>query len=116
MHLELKIAAAIVMAGPVVFWRFEERTPVAKRILKWGSYLGITLLLFLTAGQPWSLAWAAGVPAVGLSYHVGYGHYDLSGWLFFSRDGSWYCGRAGGLVRCSESARVSPRRRRRSTG
>ena len=67
MCLELKIAAAIVLAGPVVFWRFEERTPVAKRILKWGGYLGITLLLFLTAGQPWSLVWAAGVPAVGLS-------------------------------------------------
>ena len=70
MYLELKIAAAIVLAGPVVFWRFEEQTPLAKRVVKWGGYLGVTPILFGSVGQPWSLVWAVGLPAVGLSYHV----------------------------------------------
>ena len=70
MYLELKIAAVVVLVAPVVFWRFEEQTPPAKRVMKWGSYLGVTLILFGTVGQPWSLVWAVGLPAVGLSYHV----------------------------------------------
>ena len=70
MTLELLIALVIAPVGMSIFGRFAEGFPLWRRVLKWSIYFGLTILLSLTAGRAWSLAWVLGLPAVGATVHV----------------------------------------------
>lgn len=70
MWFELFLAALLIAIGFVFFRHFEERTPVWRRLLKVGIYVGVTALLSWTAGRLWALVWVFGLPAVGTSFHI----------------------------------------------
>ena len=70
MLLELGIAVVLMILGHSLFRRFEERTTRWRIALKWINYLAITVLLSLTAGRAWALAWVVGLPALGLTFHT----------------------------------------------
>ena len=70
MTLELLIALIIAPLGMLTFLRFAEGFPLWRRALKWAIYFGLTILLSMTAGRAWSLAWVLGLPVVGGTVHM----------------------------------------------
>lgn len=70
MFFDLFLAATLYALGAMVFGPFEERTPLLKRLVKLGMYLGVTALLAATVGHPWSLLWIFGMMGVGLTFHI----------------------------------------------
>jgi len=70
MYFELFVAAALYSVGAVVFGCFEEGTPLARRLRKLATFLGVTALLSAYAGRVWALGWVLGSMAAGLAFHV----------------------------------------------
>jgi len=70
MYFDLFVAALLFALGAMIFGRFEERTPLWRRLLKLALFLVITALISHNAGRPWSLVWIIGMFAIGISFHV----------------------------------------------
>ena len=70
MYLELGTAAVLMVAGVVVFGRFEEKTAVWRRALKWIFNFGVMVLLSWTVRRVWALMWVVGLPALGMTFHI----------------------------------------------
>ena len=69
MILELGVGAVLSATGIAIFGRFEEKTALWRRLLKWAIYFGLIAILSGTAGRVWALGWAFALPLVGLCAH-----------------------------------------------
>ncbi|HYW10927.1 MAG TPA: hypothetical protein VE871_03195 [Longimicrobium sp.] len=69
MVLELFVAATLLCMGEIVFGRFEEGTPRARRIGKMVLFIGGTALCSVLGGPTAALAWIFGALALGLGVH-----------------------------------------------
>ncbi len=70
MYFDLFIASLLFALGAMIFGRFEEGTPLWRRLLKLAAFLAITALISRTLGQPWSLIWIIDMFGVGIAFHV----------------------------------------------
>jgi hypothetical protein len=69
MVLELFVAATLLYTGEIVFGRFEEGTPRARRMGKRVLFIGGTALCSALGGRTAALAWIVGALALGLGVH-----------------------------------------------
>ena len=53
MYLEIAVVSTIFAVGGILFGHFEEKTSKKKRLIKFVSILGISLLLSGFFGRPW---------------------------------------------------------------
>jgi hypothetical protein len=68
--VELWLSGVLATVGIALYGRFEEKTPLGKRLLKWAVYFGLATLLSRTPGRPWSVVWVCGLPASGTAFHL----------------------------------------------
>jgi hypothetical protein len=69
MWMELAILFGIFAVGNIVFGHFEANTPIWRRLLKIASFVGVTALIYMTLGRPWSLIWLALPVAAAIYVH-----------------------------------------------
>jgi hypothetical protein len=67
---EWLVSALIVAVATPAFGHFETVRPLWTRIARWLVYLGITGLLGVTVGRPWTFVWIFGLPLLGATFHV----------------------------------------------
>jgi hypothetical protein len=67
---EWLLSALIITIATPAFGHFETVRPTRTRILRWLAYLAVTGVLGVTVGQPWTLIWVLGLPAIGAVLHV----------------------------------------------
>lgn len=70
-------SAVLAAVGSTVFGRFEEKTPLRRRLSKWAFYFSVTAALSHGSGRPWTFIWVLGYPAIGMAFHM------------------WWCGKHG---------------------
>jgi predicted MFS family arabinose efflux permease len=87
MWMELAVIFGIFAVGNILFGRFAADTPTKRRLLKLAVFSGITALIYLTVGRPWSLVWLV-VPLVALIYVHGVWlpRHGINGWTGEPRD------------------------------
>ena len=68
-ELELAVLLAFAIIGQSTFARFEIETPAIRKILKWFTMAGMTLLLYRFVGH-WSLLLPMALGAMGSTFHV----------------------------------------------
>lgn len=67
---DLWTAAGLHLLGAMAFARFEVFTPFSKKLRKVLFLQGVTALLALTVGRPWSILWVVGMMTVGMVFHL----------------------------------------------
>lgn len=68
-ELELGTLLAFAIIGQSSFARFEIETPALRKILKWLTLSGLTLLLYRYVGH-WALALPSAIGVVGATFHL----------------------------------------------
>ena len=67
-ELELAVLLAFAIIGQSTFARFEIETPAIRKILKWFTMAGMTLLLYRFVGH-WSLVLPIALGGMGSTFH-----------------------------------------------
>lgn len=70
MSAEWLTCAILIAVLTPAFGHFETVRPLWTRIARWLVYLGITGLVGVTAGRPWTWLWIAGLPLTGAGFHL----------------------------------------------
>ena len=68
-ELELGALLAFAIVGQSAFARFEIETPVLRKIVKWFSLSGLTLVLYRFVGH-WALLLPLALGLAGATFHV----------------------------------------------
>ncbi|RXZ79603.1 hypothetical protein EBB07_22245 [Paenibacillaceae bacterium] len=67
--LELAIAASILSIGRYLFYSFVRKDVFWIVALRYGGFLGITVISHYTLGSAWTFGWLVGFPLLGLLVH-----------------------------------------------
>ncbi len=67
--LQILAALSILLLGRFFFFSFVRKDPLYVFILRYGGFIGITVLSHYYLGNFWTWAWIIGLPLLGLLVH-----------------------------------------------